>query len=175
MVVPAEERKSSDHYTFDCNGICVPLVSSSGHGKADIKRLHYQEGKFALANTMAVLKVKNEEYINPKYLFEVLSEYKDIILTPLMSGATNVTMDPDDLENVVIPIPDKKTQKLIVERAEIFNSLEKLNQVDFSFLHEINDEYKEIEKRLNEMIIKLTNKMNSLKSIKEIFDDYFEM
>lgn len=44
LVVPAEERKTADHWTFQGNAICIPLVSSSGHGKADIKRLHYQEG-----------------------------------------------------------------------------------------------------------------------------------
>jgi type I restriction enzyme M protein len=59
LVVPAEERKTADHWDFEGNAVCIPLVSSSGHGKADIKRLHYQEGKFALASTMCALFSKN--------------------------------------------------------------------------------------------------------------------
>ena len=48
----AEERKTADHWDLEGKAVCIPLVSSAGHGKADIKRLHYQEGKFALASTM---------------------------------------------------------------------------------------------------------------------------
>jgi len=55
LVVPAEARKTADHWDLEGKAVCIPLVSSAGHGKAEIKRIHYQEGRFALASTMCVL------------------------------------------------------------------------------------------------------------------------
>ena len=74
LVVPAEERKTADHYDFEGEAVCVPLVSSAGHGKADIKRLHYEDGKFALASTMVALFIKDRKVILPRFLFIFLSE-----------------------------------------------------------------------------------------------------
>lgn len=73
LIVPAEERKTADHWDFEGNAVCIPLVSSAGHGKADIKRIHYQEGKFALSTTMCALFAKDEETIRPRYLHIFLS------------------------------------------------------------------------------------------------------
>lgn len=115
LVVPAEERKTSDHWDFDANAVCIPLVSSAGHGKADIKRLHYQEGQFALATTMCALVPKNENEVIARYLFILLSRLRYQLLVPLMCGATNVTMDSSHLLNLVIPVPKLETQKEIIE------------------------------------------------------------
>ena len=174
MVVPAEDRKSSDHFTFDFKGICIPLVSSSGHGKADIKRIHFVDGKFALANTMAVLKVKNEAEVNPKYVFEILKEYKDLLLTPLMSGATNVTMNPDDIAKVVIPLPDKPRQDKIVERAAILEGVNKIQQAHHTFSNELNGKYIDITKSLKETITRLTKEASELESINQLYDSIFD-
>ena len=115
LVVPAEERKTSDHWDFDANAVWIPLVSSAGHGKADVKRLHYQEGKFALATTMSALLSKNEEEVIPRYLFILLSRLRYQLLVPLMCGATNVTMSSSQLLNLVIPVPKPEIQKEIIE------------------------------------------------------------
>lgn len=115
LVVPAEERKTADHWDYDGNAVCVPLVSSSGHGKADIKRLHYQEGKFALATTMCALFVKDEAVVIPRYLHLFLSAASDELIVPLMCGATNVTMDSAQLKDVLVPVPDRNIQEEIVE------------------------------------------------------------
>ncbi len=115
LVVPAEERKTSDHWDFEGNAVCIPLVSSAGHGKADIKRLHYQEGKFAIATTMCALFSKNEKEVIPRYLFILLSRLRYQILVPLMSGATNITMSSTQLLNLVIPVPKPEIQKEIIE------------------------------------------------------------
>jgi type I restriction enzyme M protein len=114
LVVPAAERKSALSYSFDFPAICIPLVSSSGHGKADIKRLHYQEGKFALADTMCCLKIKNNGEIDARYVFEYLSRFKEELLVPMMCGATNVTLDERDIKAILVPIPSIKTQQEIV-------------------------------------------------------------
>ena len=115
LVVPAEDRKSADHWDFEGSAVCVPLVSSSGHGKADIKRLHYQDGKFALASTMCAIFTKNEELIRPRFLHLFLSEMCDDLLVPLMCGATNVTLDSRQLKDVVVPVPDLRIQDEVVE------------------------------------------------------------
>ena len=115
MVVPAEHRKTADHWDLEGEGICVPLVSSAGHGKADIKRLHFQEGQFALANTMCALFVTDETVILPRYLFIFLSAMAQEILVPLMCGATNVTMNSSQLAEVVIPVPPIDQQTEVVE------------------------------------------------------------
>ncbi len=114
MVIPAEEIKTSDHYDFDGNAVCIPLVSSAGHGLAQIKRLHFVTGKFALANTMCALFVNDENQVDPKFLYLYLSNKIDELLLPLMKGATNITMDIDQLSNIPIPIPSLEFQKILV-------------------------------------------------------------
>lgn len=115
MVVPAAERKTADHYDFEGEGVCIPLVSSSGHGKADIKRLHYQEGQFALASTMCVLFPRDADVLNARFLYLYLTAACRDLLVPLMCGATNVTMSSDQLRDVLIPVPSVKVQREIVE------------------------------------------------------------
>lgn len=132
LVVPAEERKTSDHWDFDGNAVCIPLVSSAGHGKADVKRLHYQEGKFALATTMCALFSKNEEEVIPRYLFILLSRLRYQLLVPLMCGATNVTMSSSQLLNLVIPIPKQEVQKEIIEIHLAEEHAEKIEEIALS-------------------------------------------
>ena len=115
MVVPASERKTAGHYDFDGPAVCIPLVSSAGHGKADVKRLHYQDGKFALASTMAALFVKDTGIIQPRYLYIFLCAMVQELLVPLMRGATNVTMNSSQLSDILIPVPHMSLQCDIIE------------------------------------------------------------
>jgi len=115
FVVSAKERKTADHYDYDCKAICVPLVSSTGHGHASVRRIHYQEGKFALANIMCAIVVKDEEKINPKYLYYILLSKKDEVLAPLMTGTSNVSLDKDDIYDIEIPLPSIKDQNSFVK------------------------------------------------------------
>jgi type I restriction enzyme M protein len=115
LVVPAEARKTADHFSFEGTAVCIPLVSSAGHGKADIKRIHYQEGKFALASTMCALFVKDEEVLNPRFLHVFLGAMCQELLVPLMCGATNVTMSSEQLRDVMIPVPRSELQEEVIE------------------------------------------------------------
>ena len=115
LVVPAEERKTADHWDYDGKAICIPLVSSAGHGQADIKRIHYQEGRFALANTMCAAFVKDAAAVNPRYLHAFLSVACEELLVPLMCGATNVTMSSSQLGDVLVPLPKRSVQDEVVE------------------------------------------------------------
>ncbi|MYJ97030.1 MAG: N-6 DNA methylase, partial [Proteobacteria bacterium] len=115
LVVPAEDRKTADHWDYDGKAICIPLVSSSGHGKADIKRIHYEEGRFALATTMCAAFAKDESAVNLRYLHLFLSAACDDLLVPLMCGATNVTMASSQLLDVLVPMPERPLQDEVVE------------------------------------------------------------
>jgi type I restriction enzyme M protein len=126
FVVTAENFKTSVGYDFDCKAVCVPIVSSSGHGHASVRRLHYVEGKFALANIMCGIQVLKEDILNPKYLYFILSAMKDEIIASLMTGTSNVSLDKDDLHDVEIPLPDISIQNQFVEtQLEIENEIKR--------------------------------------------------
>jgi len=129
MVVPAKDRKTTDHWSFEGKAVCIPLVSSAGHGKADIKRVHYQEGKFALATTMCALFVKDETVIRPRYLHIFLSAMCQELLVPLMCGATNVTMKSGQLADVMIPVPKVPLQDEVIESDLINTQAEAMTDI----------------------------------------------
>jgi type I restriction enzyme M protein len=115
LVVPAGERKTADHWDFEGRAVCIPLISSAGHGKAEIKRIHYEEGRFALATTMCALFVKDEKVVRPRYLHIFLNVMSRELLVPLMSGATNIRMSSSQLMDVLIPVPEIKLQDEVIE------------------------------------------------------------
>jgi len=116
FVVTAEERKTADDYQFDGKAVCVPLISSTGHGHASMKRIHYQEGKFALANLLFALFPKDENVLNAKYLYYVLTPKLEDLFVPLMKGTANVSMKMSDAVNVQLPLPPLEKQLEIVEQ-----------------------------------------------------------
>jgi len=118
FVVTAKEKRTADHYSFSGKAVCIPLVSSTGHGHASIRRLHYVEGNFALANIMCAIFSKDGKKLNPKFLFYILNAKKDSVLTPLMTGTSNVSMDINDIYDIEVPLPDIKIQTKIVEELD---------------------------------------------------------
>lgn len=118
FVVTAKENKTADHFDFEGNAVCVPLVSSTGHGHASIRRLHFASGKFALANIMCAIFSKDEKKLSPRYLYYILSAKKDSVLTPLMSGTSNVSMDKEDIYDIEIPLPDLEIQLAIIKNLD---------------------------------------------------------
>jgi Type I restriction-modification system methyltransferase subunit len=72
LYLTAEGLKTADHFDFDGEGVCVPLISATGHGKAAIKRVHYVKGRFALANLLAFVQPTNIHKVLPKYLYYCL-------------------------------------------------------------------------------------------------------
>jgi len=115
MVVTAEKRITNNEYNFDCKAVIIPLVSSTGHGHASIKRLHYQENKFALGTILAALIVKDESVLDPRFLFIYLSYFKDQLLVPLMKGSANVSLNIGKISGVEIILPSIERQKEIIK------------------------------------------------------------
>jgi type I restriction enzyme M protein len=118
FVVSGEKFKSSEEFHFDFKAVCIPIVSSTGHGHASVRRLHYVEGKFALADIMCCIKVNDENLIHPKFLFIILNSQKDRMIASLMTGTSNVSLNLSDLEHIEIPFPSYEIQLNIVEEYE---------------------------------------------------------
>ena len=115
LVTTSAERKTNDSYQFDTKAVCIPLVSSTGHGHASLNYVHYQEGKFALGTILVALTPKDETILNAQFLHLYLSRLKDMILVPLMSGAANVSLSISKIKTVEIPLPPIDEQLKIVE------------------------------------------------------------
>lgn len=119
-VVTAQERKTCSTYQFDCEAVCIPLVSSSGHGKKSLKNVHYQSGKFALGSILCAVIPSNPDELDARYLHQYLQFCKDTLLVPLMKGAANVSLSMRDIAKVEIPLPPIQKQKSL---ADMFVSL----------------------------------------------------
>lgn len=118
LVVTADFRRSADGWDIAGPAVCIPLISSTGHGDAAINRVHYQEGKFALANLLVALTPKKNAPIIAKYLYFLLCAQKDKLLVPLMMGTANVSLKPKDIADVEIELPPIENQKRVIELIE---------------------------------------------------------
>lgn len=122
FVVTAAERRSAPEYQFDAPAVCVPMVSSTGHGHASIHRLHYQEGKFALANIMAALLVRPETPLLPRFLFHYLTFHKEEKLVSLMAGTANTSLTLTKLKGVQIEFPEIDVQREITDALDLVSA-----------------------------------------------------
>lgn len=114
-ITTSEEPKRHTEWTFDGEAICVPTVSSTGHGHASIKRIHYISGKFSAATITVVMVKKTEIEIYVPYVYHYLSAHKDELLVPLMRGSANVSLNEGRLARLKIPVPESvEEQKRIV-------------------------------------------------------------
>jgi len=140
LVVTAKERKTSATYQFDTQAVCIPLVSSSGHGKKSLNHVHYQEGKFALGTILAAVIPKNNHEISANFLHQYLLFYKDTKIVPLMRGAANVSLAVKDIAKIEIPLPPIEEQKDFII---FFNELQKFNA---DLVREFNNQEKYVSK-----------------------------
>ena len=123
LVVTTSERKSSSTYQFSKPAVCVPLVSSRGHGVACLNQVYYQEGKFALGNILCGITPQENSGLSTKFLFYYLNLKKDSLIVPLMKGGANVSLTVNALKTVRIAIPPLTVQNEIVIRLQKFEEL----------------------------------------------------
>ncbi len=117
LILTAADSKTSAAFQFDGPAVCVPLISSLGHGKAALHRIHLANGKFALANLLVALRPNDESELDARFLFHAL-DMKRADIAALMRGAANVSMKPDDIAQFEIPLPPLEVQKEIVAEIE---------------------------------------------------------
>ncbi|HAZ10790.1 MAG TPA: hypothetical protein DCY56_06775 [Candidatus Omnitrophica bacterium] len=118
LVTTGAECKTSWDYQFDAEAVCIPLVSSTGHGKKTLNYVHYQEGKFALGSILAALIPKDENTLNARYLHTYLQKNKDRVLVPLMKGAANVSLSVKAISNIEIPLLSIQKQEEILKKID---------------------------------------------------------
>jgi type I restriction enzyme M protein len=118
FVVTAAERKTANDFQIDGEAVCVPLISSTGHGKASMHRIHYEKGKFAIANLLFALRPKSPTELNPKFLYWALSARLDQLFVPLMKGTANVALKLEDAIEAEFPLPSIDEQERIVEQLD---------------------------------------------------------
>jgi type I restriction enzyme S subunit len=122
LVVTAAYRRSASTYQLDGPAVCVPLISSTGHGDAAIHRVHYQDGKFALANLLVALLPRDSNLCDAKYLYYLLSAKKNEYFVPLMLGTANVSLKEHDIAGVEIPLPPIEEQRRVVTKLATLES-----------------------------------------------------
>lgn len=123
LVVTTAERKTADSYQFEKPTVCVPLVSSRGHGVACLNAVYYQEGKFALGNILCGVTPFDDSGLTAKFLFYYLNLKKDTLIVPLMKGGANVSLTVNSLKTVMMPIPPIEVQMEIIRLIDKFEEL----------------------------------------------------
>jgi len=117
LVTTGENFESVDRFQFNGEAICVPLISSAGHGKATLNRIYYIKGKFAVGNILVALLPKNNKVIT-KFYYYLFSQEKDTLFTNLMYGTSNVSFKIDDCSEIKIPLPSRAEQEQLLEKIE---------------------------------------------------------
>ena len=118
LVATGAERRSAQTYQFDTKAVCIPLVSSSGHGKKTLNYVHFQEGKFALGTILAAVIPKDKKVLDARYLHTYLKMNKDRVLVPLMRGAANVSLSVSAISEINIPVPSLPEQKKALSKLD---------------------------------------------------------
>jgi type I restriction enzyme S subunit len=124
LVVTAEDRSSCDHFDFEGAAAIIPLVSSAGHGKASLQRLHYQEGKFALGSILAAVFPYAPDLISARFLFEYLTAFKEELLVSKMIGTANVSLSVGKVSDVPVPLVSQSAQRKVDELMALCDRLE---------------------------------------------------
>lgn len=130
LVTTGADRKSSSEYEFDDEAVCIPLVSSTGHGHKSLNYIHYQSGKFALGTILAAVIPKDKSVLSAEFLQRYLFFFKEKLVVSLMKGAANVSLAVRDIAKIQVPVPPISKQK---EFIELFNKAE---DGKLSLLHE---------------------------------------
>jgi type I restriction enzyme S subunit len=144
MIALGERDKTHNEFQFDSKAVIIPLVSSTGHGHASMKRVKYCEGKFALGNILCAVIPKDENFVLAKYLHIYLHWNREELLVSQMKGMANVSLPMNRIADVMVTVPSIEKQKEIIdlekklverelEADKLFSDqltlIEKLNQV----------------------------------------------
>ena len=141
LVTTGAERKTCISYQFDMKAVCLPTISSAGHGKRSLNYIHYQEGKFALGTILVAIIPKNTNELNAKYLHTYLFHYKDRLIVPLQKGAANVSLPIKEVKKIRIPVPpiseQLKLTKLLQNIASDYSNVLQENEFQFDLIKQL--------------------------------------
>ena len=115
MVALGEANKTHNEFQFDTKAVIIPLVSSTGHGQASMKRVKYQEGKFALGSILCAVIPKDEKVVLAKYLHIYLHWNREELLVSQMKGMANVSLPMNKIADVLVTVPSIEKQQEIID------------------------------------------------------------
>lgn len=144
LVVTTSERKSCNTYQFDKSAVCIPLVSSRGHGVASLNHVYFQSGKFALGNILCAVIPNDENVLSANFLFHYLEYKKDTLLVPLMKGGANVSLHIYDIQRVKIPLPPLDVQLETIEILDKFVELSEMLTKELSIRKKQYEYYRDL-------------------------------
>lgn len=157
LITTGEKFGSHIEYHFEGEAICIPLVSSTGHGHASLKRIHYVNGKFAVGNILAACINKNPDQVSGRFVFYFLTANKDRLIVPMMKGSANVSLKIDDLYDIeILHPPGLNEQQTIVTRLDAV--AEKVRQVETKL--------DEIEADADALIISLHHELSAARTVR---------
>jgi type I restriction enzyme S subunit len=91
-----------------------------------MKRVKYQEGKFALGNILCAAIPKDENFVLAKYLHIYLHWNREELLVSQMKGMANVSLPMNRIADVLVAVPSIEKQREIVEIEKKVNKLREL-------------------------------------------------
>lgn len=115
MVALGEANKTHNEFQFDTKAVIIPLVSSTGHGHASMKRVKYQEGKFALGSILCAVIPKDEKIVLAKYLHIYLHCNREELLVSQMKGMANVSLPMNKIADLFVTVPSIEKQQEIID------------------------------------------------------------
>ena len=124
LVTLGKDRATSSDYQFDAAAVLIPLISSTGHGHASLKRIHYQEGKFALGNILCAVIPFAPNFLSARFLYEYLWAYHQPLLVEKMMGTANVSLTISKIGEAPIPIIPVRSQERLHELMVLCDRLE---------------------------------------------------
>ena len=146
MVTSGEANKTHNQFQFDTKAVIIPLVSSTGHGHASMKRVKYQEGKFALGSILCAVIPKDEKVVLAKYLHIYLHWNREELLVSKMKGMANVSLPMNKIADVLVTVPS------IVKQQEIIDLELQLVEKELSVENLLTDQLTQLE-NLNQAIL----------------------
>jgi type I restriction enzyme S subunit len=115
LIVTAESPRTSNSFQLEGEAVCIPTISSTGHGHASLKRVHYARGQFAVANLLVAAQPRVGSPVDARWLWLYLNHNKGSLIVPLMRGTANVSLKPVQLAAIPIDLPPLAEQRRIVD------------------------------------------------------------
>ena len=142
MITLGETNKTHSEYQFDAKAVIVPLVSSTGHGHASMKRVKYFEGKFALGTILCAVIPNDEQKLLAKYLHIYLHWNRNELLVSQMRGMANVSLPINSIADIMVTVPNLETQKKIISLEKklylIEDEIQKLHNHQLTLIDKLN-------------------------------------
>jgi type I restriction enzyme M protein len=145
----AKDLKRSETWAFEGPAICIPTVSSTGHGHAAIKNIHYIEGRFSAATITCVLTPKSSE-TDVRFYYNLLLSMKDEVLVSLMRGTTNTTLKLDHLKKLKVPHLSKSSRESLMN--SVYEAEVRLAELE----RDIDEARKNLEGHQRHLAVKLS-------------------